>query len=1332
MSSKKLLFFFIVFSALLISNNSQAYGNTNSCPAPTVSSFSPLSAPIGTLVTLNGSGFSTTADVEIDGISSSFTIVSDTELTVIVPDGVINSSTILVVTSGGCTGAPVQNLTILESQCSSDEIYISEVYDSETGSYGVYELYNPTPNAIVLDGIYQIDRYGTIGNPTPSVTTPLMGTINPFSTFEVELGSTGNTCTISPDMNLGAGINEDDEIRLLKNGLVIDITYTDDERGYTFIRNPDAVAPSITFDISEWTLLENENCSDLESHTTDLTPPDFMQSPSQTVCEGETTMFSVFPEPGTYTYQWKTLDALGNWVDVIDDAIFAGANTDNLLVQNVPVSLNGSQYYCEFTSSSCTIISNAVQLTVFNLPLVDTLSDQSECTSYTLPTLTNGNYFTGSGGTGMSLNAGDIITTSQTIFIYNVVGIAPNICSNESSFTVNITGNPSVDTLPNVTECVTYQLPNLTDGNYFTGSGGTGIPLNAGDNITTSQTIFIYNEIGTAPNTCSNESSFDVSITGLPPVDSFTNQTECTSYTLPTLTNGNYFTGTGGTGMPLNAGDNITTSQIVYIYNEVGTAPNVCFIETSFFVDITGNPPVDNLSDVTECTSYTLPALTDGNYFTGTGGTGMPLNAGDIITTSQTLFIFNEVGIAPNNCSNESSFQVTITGNPPVDALTNVSECTSYTLPALTNGSYFSGPSGTGMPLNSGDNITTSQTIFIYNEIGTAPNTCSSESSFQVTITGNPPVDTLSDVTECTSYTLPALTDGNYFTGTDGTGMPLNAGDAITTSQTVFIYNEVGVAPNTCSSESSFQVTITGNPPVDTLSDVTECTSYTLPALTDGNYFTGTDGTGMPLNAGDAITTSQTVFIYNEVGVAPNNCSSESSFQVTITGNPPVDALTNVTECTSYTLPVLTDGNYFTGSGGTGMPLNAGDTITTSETIFIYNAVGACSSETSFTITIEQQQPINILPDEFACGSYTLPALAQGNYFTNSNGTGTQLNGGDVLTSSQDIFIYDDTGTCPVESTFNLTVFTQPVVDVLPDITVCNGYTLPSLTSGNYFTDTIGGGTPLNAGDVISTPQTIFIFEENTNPGAVNCSDESSFTVTIDNNIPVDELLDFSQCEPYVLPTLQNGNYFTASGGNGMQLSAGDSITTSQMVFIYNEVGTAPNICSSESSFEVTILPSQDFDLTLSNITINNQDIVVTMDDISIDYQYAVDNFDFQTSNEFFNLSEGQHTLIVSDTNGCVQKSITFFIEANQFIVPLYFTPNGDGQHDFWVVTDTENIVNRIYIFNRYGKLIKTLGNPSQGWDGTYNGNLMPSSDYWYTIELRSGDNLQGHFALKR
>ena len=85
--------------------------------------------------------------------------------------------------------------------------------------------------------------------------------------------------------------------------------------------------------------------------------------------------------------------------------------------------------------------------------------------------------------------------------------------------------------------------------------------------------------------------------------------------------------------------------------------------------------------------------------------------------------------------------------------------------------------------------------------------------------------------------------------------------------------------------------------------------------------------------------------------------------------------------------------------------------------------------------------------------------------------------------------------------------------------------------------------------------------------------------------------------------------------------------------------------------------------------------------------------------------------------------------------VPKYFTPNGDGYNDFWNVKGINNEFNPntiIYIFDRYGKLIKQVLATGQGWDGTFAGQPMPSDDYWYTVKLQDGREIKGHFSLKR
>lgn len=134
------------------------------------------------------------------------------------------------------------------------------------------------------------------------------------------------------------------------------------------------------------------------------------------------------------------------------------------------------------------------------------------------------------------------------------------------------------------------------------------------------------------------------------------------------------------------------------------------------------------------------------------------------------------------------------------------------------------------------------------------------------------------------------------------------------------------------------------------------------------------------------------------------------------------------------------------------------------------------------------------------------------------------------------------------------------------------------------------------------------------------------------------------------------------------------------------------------------------------------------------DYEYALDDESgpYRDTGFFTNVQIGFHTLYVRDKNGC---GIIGPIVVPVLGIPKYFTPNGDGFHDFWNVKGVSALYNyrsTIYIFDRYGKLLKQLSTTEIGWDGTYNGRQMPADDYWYSIEFEDGRSAKGHFTLKR
>lgn len=144
-----------------------------------------------------------------------------------------------------------------------------------------------------------------------------------------------------------------------------------------------------------------------------------------------------------------------------------------------------------------------------------------------------------------------------------------------------------------------------------------------------------------------------------------------------------------------------------------------------------------------------------------------------------------------------------------------------------------------------------------------------------------------------------------------------------------------------------------------------------------------------------------------------------------------------------------------------------------------------------------------------------------------------------------------------------------------------------------------------------------------------------------------------------------------------------------------------------------------------------NQQIVVTA--VGPDeYWYQLDDELFQDSNIFENVSSGIHTITIAERSGCGAVTTEIFV----FGFPKFFTPNFDGFNDTWNVSAGDRLpVLNIYIFDRYGKLLKELSPTGAGWDGTFGGEPLPSSDYWFRLEYefegRAGE-ANGHFSLKR
>ncbi len=170
--------------------------------------------------------------------------------------------------------------------------------------------------------------------------------------------------------------------------------------------------------------------------------------------------------------------------------------------------------------------------------------------------------------------------------------------------------------------------------------------------------------------------------------------------------------------------------------------------------------------------------------------------------------------------------------------------------------------------------------------------------------------------------------------------------------------------------------------------------------------------------------------------------------------------------------------------------------------------------------------------------------------------------------------------------------------------------------------------------------------------------------------------------------------------------------------------------CETTSVFTVSESESATIDFTESIDFSDPNNVIVTISGIG-NYFYQLDDEDPQQSNVFENVSLGYHTITIIDLNGCSEVSKEIVV----IDAPKFFTPNDDSYFDTWHITGVETLPGTVvYIYDRYGKLLTALNSNDKGWNGYYNGNLMPASDYWFVANVKKNNiefQVKGHFALR-
>ena len=298
------------------------------------------------------------------------------------------------------------------------------------------------PSAVTSSGMYyiqsesngctDIEAVNVVVNQTPviQITDPLAvctpGTVD-LSLADVTAGS------------IGAGT----------------LSYWMDAAATTPLADQSEVASSGTYYIQS----ENNGCTDIEAVNVvvNQTPSFAVSGTDPSVCnaaDGLITFTGLDPST-VYTLSYDSLAMSSQTTSITSDA--SGNFVINGFIAGLydafSISLNG----CAFTATENIDLNNP------SAPSVDLQLDTTVCDTYTLEVITGSNlsgneaYYSQSNGVGSALSPGDVITTSQTVYIYDNIGA----CSDEASFTLTVNTTPQITNLSTQESCVDYTLTML-------------------------------------------------------------------------------------------------------------------------------------------------------------------------------------------------------------------------------------------------------------------------------------------------------------------------------------------------------------------------------------------------------------------------------------------------------------------------------------------------------------------------------------------------------------------------------------------------------------------------------------------------------------------------------------------------------------------------------------------------------------------------------------------------------------------------------------------------------------------------------------------------------
>jgi gliding motility-associated-like protein len=175
------------------------------------------------------------------------------------------------------------------------------------------------------------------------------------------------------------------------------------------------------------------------------------------------------------------------------------------------------------------------------------------------------------------------------------------------------------------------------------------------------------------------------------------------------------------------------------------------------------------------------------------------------------------------------------------------------------------------------------------------------------------------------------------------------------------------------------------------------------------------------------------------------------------------------------------------------------------------------------------------------------------------------------------------------------------------------------------------------------------------------------------------------------------------------------------------------DVCEAEDQATVTVTTNPVI-ASIDSVGYRDVDIVMDLSFGTPAFRYSIDGGEWTENTHLTGLKYTAHTILVEDANGCSLLD-TFVVKDPALEFPNWFSPNADGEFENWTVPGIQETYPEaeFTIYDRWGKKLVEFKGSDDGWDGSYNGVAMPSTDYWYECVVREIDKVYtGHFTLIR